>query len=498
MWSGLSLVVAQAIRLLALAFLARVLTAEDYGVVSMALIVTGLMMLVNELGMVAAIVQRPDLTARHVSTAFWVNVATGVALAAIGVAASPAAGWYFRNDEVAPVLAALSLGFVFGAAGLSHRALLQRRMDFRRLTYTEIGAELAFVCVAVVLAALGAQLWAFVGALLARPLAQTLLLWWLVPWRPAREFDRECLSDFLGFGANVMGFGVANYARTNVDYLVVGRRLGDAALGHYTMAFQLTSLPVARIAGVVTRVAFPAFSGVQDDLPRLRRGYLRSVNYICIVTFPLIVGLAVLADPFVAVALGPRWSPVAQLVQILSIAVIVKALSTATGSALKARGRPDLAFRWSMVMLVVTGVAVLAGARYGSEGVAVAVSLCSLVSAPVVHAMTNRVIGLQWRRLAGAVAPAVASTAAMAAGLLAVVELLSRHPNANDLTVLLVAVPLGAVVYGAALWFTGRATILEMVDSFRRRGSTAPVSPSTGQYGGREHDTKAKGNGGVH
>jgi PST family polysaccharide transporter len=463
-WSGLSLLLAQGLRLAALAFLARTLTAADYGVVSMALVVTGLMMLVNELGLVAAIVQRSDLSDDHLITAFWVSMATGLILTIVGVSVAPVAAWYFRNEVVAPVLAVLSIGFVFGAAGLSHRALLQRRMDFRGLAYTEIGAEVVFIVVAAGLALFGARMGAFVGALLARSLGQTVLLWMVESWRPKARFDRRCLGDILGFGANVMGAGVANYARSNVDYLVVGRRLGDGPLGHYTMAYQLTTLPVARIAGVVTRVAFPAFSEVQDDLPRLRRGYLRAVSMIAVVTMPLILGLAVLADPFVAVVLGDKWAPVAQLVRILAIAVVVKSFSTATGSVLKARGRPELAFRWSTLMLLVTAVAVVIGARYGTVGVAAAVSATTVLSAPVVHGMTNRVIDLSWRRLGAALAPATVGSIVMSAVVLSASKALESWVGAGDLALLLIGIPAGGVAYLLTLVITSRPTVVEIIE----------------------------------
>jgi O-antigen/teichoic acid export membrane protein len=471
-WTGFAQLTAQALRLGITALLARLLLPADFGVVSMALIVIGFILVVNDFGLTAALVQRRELEEHHLLTAFTTNLVVSVLLTGLTVLTSPIVAQFFRTRAVQPILVALSAGFLLGAPGLVHQALLQRTLQFRALALAQLIAEISFGVVGVGLALAGGGVWALVGGFLSRTAVQTTLLWAFSEWRPSRlTLDTEHFRELFGFSSNVLGSQIVNYLGGNVDYLVVGRMLGDTALGYYTLAYSLTMFPRMRIVAVISRVAFPAFSAVQSDSARLRSGYGQMVKYVSIVTFPLVVGLALVAREAIGVLVGPNWYPAVRPLQILCLGALLASVGSTFGSVLKAKGRPDVELWMNLVSIgLLTGL-VLIGIRYGIEGVAIAVTLKSLFLILLFAGIVMRVIDMRWSDLVAALRPATLASAVLLITLLLLRAALHRLPGVSDLAFLLAAVLVGALSYLVGLYFVARealVTLLQMAWEYVR------------------------------
>ena len=370
-WTGVASASTSLLRLAILAILARLLAPADFGLLTAATFFIDLSNIIHELGFSAAVIQKQETDDEVLSTAFWSSLGMGGGLWLLLTAASPLVAWFYRNPSVRPVLMVLAVTFVIAPLGLLQKVLLQKRLDFRRVALAEVGAVLAMGAVSIALAWQGLGVWSLVWGSIAQKIVEVVLLWLLHPWRPSRLWSRAAFGELFGFGANVVGERVANYLNGNLDYLLVGRLLGDAALGYYSFAFQVVTLPLTRISILVSRVTFPAFSLVQDEQERLQRGYLTTVRYIALLTFPLITGLFWTAPELLRlIGGGPKWDPAILPLRIMCLAGLIKAVVSTVGSILKARGRPDIGFRWNGAALAVTVVALLIGARFGIVGVA--------------------------------------------------------------------------------------------------------------------------------
>lgn len=475
MWTGISQIGAQVVRLGTTVVLARLIAPEDFGVLSMALIVTGLVQLVNELGLSTAIIQRKEVTEDHLTTALIAAVISGTILMILTILLSPLVAAFFRQPLVRPVLSVLSAGFVLGAFGSVQRALLQKALRFDRVTGAELGGETAFALIGIVLALLGLDVWALVGGTLARYAASAALLWRLGSWWPAGRWQWSRFRELFGFGVNVLGTQIVNYTSSNLDYLIVGRVLGDAPLGFYTLAYQLTMFPRMRISSMITRVAFPAFAHVQDDPVRLRRGYTRLLNYVSLITFPLVAGLLAIAPELVPLVFGPRWAPAIRPIQLLAIGGLLASVGTTVGSVLKGIGRPDVELRLNLVSVGLLAVALLVGVRYGIIGVAAAVSLKTLLMVSAFAWAVTRLIGLPFRTYLRALTPAILATGAMLIGLTAY-RLVAGLLGITDWTLLLTSVPLGAGIYLVTLRLAYARTLTDLVDLLR---SAVGLTPRT-------------------
>ncbi|MCB1955274.1 MAG: MOP flippase family protein [Rhodocyclaceae bacterium] len=432
-------------------FLARLLEPEDFGLLGMATVFTGLVTLLNDVGVSGALVQRQDIEARHLSSMFWLNQIVGLALCLLTVALAPAIAAFFDTSALTPVLQVLSLLFVAGALGIVQQCRLVRAMDFRRLALIESAAVLLAGVAAVIAASAGLGVWSLVLQLLLVPSLTTLGLWLGSDWRPTRCFDRAALAELVPFGLHVAGFNGVNYLARNLDYLFVGRFLGAAALGYYTLAYRLMVYPLQSVSTSVSRVLFPAFSRAAGDPEALRRGYLKMTKGVSLVTFPMIFGIFAVAPEFIGVVYGEKWLPTAELLRILCVAGLVQSIGSTAGAMYQAVNRPDIQLRMALLNTTLTAIVLGVGVQFGLRGVAMAYAGFAFVWVHGSLYVLTRVIDLDYGQMYRRFAPALLASGVMLLGLLA----LKQHWPLGQAALLATLIPVGALLYAAVLAVLG-------------------------------------------
>ena len=241
--------------------LALLLTPRDFGVVSLAASWVAFLSVFGEMGFAAALVQRPTLESGHLSTTFALNLAAGAVLTVLGVLISEPLARFFHTPEAAPVLVALSAGFILNAPSLTQAAFAQRELRFRELALRDTGAAILGGVVGIVLALSGWGVWSLVGQTLTTTATGTALLWRLSPWRPRlSEVSGERARELWGYGSKIFWFSVFKYFAQNGDRLVVGYLAGPIALGVYSFAHRLVVYPVATLTGAIGNYLFPRFA----------------------------------------------------------------------------------------------------------------------------------------------------------------------------------------------------------------------------------------------
>jgi O-antigen/teichoic acid export membrane protein len=445
-WKGASQVFLQLSRVAVALVLARLLAPHDYGVAGMALVVSSLVLVFSDVALGAALVQRRELSEADRSTAFWTSVAVGAAFTVLGVAVSWPAARFYNEPAVQPLLAALSLGFFVSALGTTQEALLVRDLGFRRLELRLMAGTAAGAAVGITAAVLGYGAWAIVSQQLAIAVVSTVLLWFVSPWRPSFTFSTASLRDLGGFSARVFGQRLLYYLHRNADNLLVGRFLGAAALGVYALAYNVMLVPFSRLGGPVQEVLFPAFSRLQDEPQRIAELWLRAVRLVGAVTVPSLAGLVVVAPDFVRVVLGPRWSAMVPVLQILAWVGLLQSLQTLNGNILQALDRTATLLRYAVVFFVVHLAAFVVGLQWGIVGVAAAYAVSTTLVEPLYAWVTTRAVGISLLRLGRTLAGVAAAAAAMAGCVLAL-RLLLVHQGVPVAPRLVLCILAGLAVY---------------------------------------------------
>lgn len=388
-WKAFSQAAVQLSRIAIGVALARLLTPADFGLAGMALVFAAYVLVFADLGLGAALVQRQELITGDLSTVFWASVASGTLFTFLGVGLAWPAAKFFGEPGLVPLFAVMSTTFVITSLGTTHKALLERSLDFRSLEIRAVASTLVGGIVSVSLAVAGAGAWAIVGQYLSWAVVSTILMWFAEQWRPQARFSRGSLHRLLGFGGSVLGNRFVYVSGDVATNALIGRFVGASGLGVYTVANNLVLTPLSRLSIPVAEVFFPGFSRMQDDRSRIALIWQQSLPYLGSVTLPALVGLVVVAPDFVIAVLGEQWRSAIPVIQVLAWVGLIRSLQAWNSSILLAIDRAATLLRLSIASLAVTLVGVGVGIGFGgivavSIGVAVAQTAFSAVYLSVV------------------------------------------------------------------------------------------------------------------
>lgn len=461
-WSYGSFVLSKAVVLLATAILARLLTPREFGIVAVATLVVSFLAVVQGLGLGSALIQRRGNIDRASNVVFTLNLMLGVVLTIAVFIAAPSVAGYFHEPGAVPLLRALGLTFVVEALGSIHLVRLQRDLRFRRMFIPDAGRSIVKGAVSVGFAAAGMGAWSLVLGQLAGVAAGVVLAWAVMPWRPRFVVDLGLARKLIAYGLPLFGVSLMWVLSVNLDYVVIGRQLGSEELGIYTLAYRLPELLVVSLMVGVNRVIFPALATVQESRDNLRRGFLTTTHFVVLITVPISLGLAIVADPIVRVTLGSEWVDAIPVMRILAIFVLVSSMMNADGDVYKAVGRPGVLLKLAVLHIAVLIPALLIGIQYGLVGVALAHLATTIVTRVVRTAMISRFLEIPIATIASQWTSALIGGAvlAVAAGIA-----LYLTAGASTIVSLAAAVVAGAVGYLTVLFVLERDNILALVRS---------------------------------
>lgn len=381
------------------AVLARLLTPHDYGLFGMAAVLAGFALLINDLGLNTATVQRADITADQVSSLFWVNLGFSTLCMLVTAASAPLVARIFKEPALTWMVVALAPSLLISGAASQHGALLTRQMRFRAIALLDLGSFAGGIAAAIVASSLGAGSWSLVAMYLTQPLLRATSIVALVPWRPSWPKAGTELRSLLGFGGDVTAFRVLSYFSLNADNALVGWYSGAVQLGLYSRGFALFMSPLSNMLPAVRQVVEPALSRVQHDKQRYQQLYGRFEELLSWLTMPLAMAALFGARPLVQLALGPGWEGVVPVLQLLSIAAPIQPVMSTVSWLFVSAGRTRDMLRWGAVSAVCHAVAFLLAMPHGAAGMALAAGLARLVSAPIGIKMAGSAVGLDIKRL---------------------------------------------------------------------------------------------------
>lgn len=465
-WAVLGYGGTNALSLVTTIVLARLLVPTDFGLVALTLTVLAVAHLAQESGLGAAlVVHRGNLRTAAASAAIF-SPLVGCGLYVAAFLTAPLFADVFDEPRLATVLRVTAVTLVVRGLTIMPLALLQRDMRFGAITAIELTGGLAQASTAVALAFADAGVWSLVGGQLALTVAQLVLAWWFVPIRPSPfEARRETLRELMRYGRHVGIANIVNYGNTSSEGIVIGRVLGAAPLGLYTLASRLAALPVSVIGNVLGRGVFAALARLRDDLPAFRRVWLENLQRVALLSIPATIGIVLVAEPLVVALLGERWRPAIVPLQILALNGVVKTFAATSGEVFQALHRPQIRVYVEVSHLVLVVPALVIGSHWqGIEGAAGAIVLVNLVTGiPAVYVIT-RLLDVRAGELAAAILGPAIGWIAMGATLLVARPLLDGASAGLELFGLVV---LGGAVYALAVALFARSIVTTMWVSLR-------------------------------
>ena len=452
-WTMTARGIAVIVNLAASVVLARLLQPEDFGIFGLAMIFIGIASRFGNLGLGLALVQRKELQDEHVSSIFVVHLLLFSLITGLTISIAPLVGSYFGSPLVGGALRAMAWIFVAHAFSSIARAILQRRMDFKAPALANIVDHVASTVTSITLAWLGYGIWSLVYAHIGGSLLSTLVLMVKARWKPVFRYNQAAAKELFSFGLSIFFKNLLIYGSDKVDYFVIGKQLGPAALGFYEKAFNIMDLGVKELSTKIgAGVLFPAFSKIQDDQERLRSVYAKIILSLTLVCFPFFVGLFLVAPSAIYVLFGEKWMASVIPLQILCLAGLFRTHLHVTGTVINAMGKvaPEVWIRAAALVLLTIGCVI--GSFWGIVGVALAVTATTGILTIMMVSYLKSLTGLSWVDFIRPQCAPLLGSLFMALIVLIHQRWFEASLGLHSVGMLLSSTAVGGVSYMAALW----------------------------------------------
>lgn len=435
--------------------LARVLTPADFGLVAMATAVVALLELMGAFGFDSALIQRQNTERRHYDTAWTFNVMFGVGVSTMLVLFAMPAADFYRDPRLELMLPALAVGALIGGfeniGTVAFRKDLNFSMEFKFL----LAKRLAAFAVTVSLALAYRSFWALIAGTVAGKLIAVFISYLLHPYRP--RLTLAARADLLHFSKWIFISNLIQFLHSRSTDFILGRTVGSHGLGTYNIAAEIATMPSTELVAPLNRAVYPAYAQLATAPDKLHERFLEVFGIICLIAFPVAVGLYCVSDLVVSVLLGPQWQEAAPIMQIMGLVGLIGALQSNMYLVVLAMGQPKANTYLAGGLLVVSLPTIIyASLHYGAVGAAYAHFAAALLGFVGIIVVFSRVTGmpklclfaLMWRPLlaAGAMALALVNSAA---------AIRDGFPDASNIVYLAVLLPIGGLSYSGAavvLW----------------------------------------------
>jgi lipopolysaccharide exporter len=453
--------------------LARLLTPADFGLVAMAMVVIGLIEVLGQTGQNLALIRHVDPTREHFDSVWTLGILIAAGLTALLWAVAPLAAWYFHEPRARDMIELLALRTLLGGFQNVGVVAFRRELRFDR-DFAYQFLQRTLVVGVTIACALWLRDWrALAAGILGGQVLGVASSYLMHPYRPRLCVRR--IREILAFSGWMLAVNLAQYVNGRADQFVVGGIAGPAAMGLYNVAADAGTAPAMEITLPVARALFPVFAKIRDDAAAVRTAFLDLFAAVCMVSIAVGLGTALVAEDFVAVALGPRWGAAVPLVRLLAIAGGLYGIMQAAIPVMSALGHARLSAEVTASRAASMVAAVAAAAALGDiETIAWARTLITLVFIPGIFLAIARVMPVSLGDMASRGWRPLAAGAVMAAVVLAAHAAVPAIPALRLLT----DSAAGAASYAAALlllwWLAGRPGGLEAALVARVRRRLAP------------------------
>lgn len=367
------------VMLVSVPILGNLLEPEDFGLVAMVTVLTGLANMFVDAGLSMATVQRKEITHQQVTNLFWVAAAMGLLVAAIVACLAPGIAWIYGEPRLVGITLMLAPTFVISGLTLQHQAMLRRAMQFRWLAMIQVASVLVAQAAAIAWAWQFRSYWALVVAPLTLAAGRLVGAWTACRWRPGLPRRNSGVRPMVFFGANLTGFMFVNYFARNADNAMIGYVWGSGELGLYNLAYRLLMMPLERINAPLTAVAIPALSRLLDDPPRYRSFFRRAILLIASLGMPLVCLVFCTIGDIIPLVLDAEWAGTVPIFYALGPAALLGSLNATTGWIFISTGNTDRQFRLSLITVPFILVCMAIGLPWGGVGVATGLSVAWMI-----------------------------------------------------------------------------------------------------------------------
>ena len=349
--------------------LARILSPNEFGLMAMIIVFSGVINLINDFGISSALIHHQGITKGQYSSTFFLNFFISLFLGLVFILLSPTIASFYNQETLVELCYYLSITFVFNAVPIVQIARIKQRLEFKKVSIIEFVSVFIAGLISIYMALNGYGIYSLLFRIILFSIFRTILYISTERWMPSLHFKFNEIVDIFRYGSNLMGSNILNYTTRNIDNLLVGKYLGTKSLGIYNYAYNLMLLPLSLITNVISEVVFPALSKIKDESVKFKSKYMFINRVVAFITVPFICLVFIVADRLILFILGEKWVDIIPIFRLLCIVAIKQPIGTLTGLIYKSIGITDVQFKWTIFNAVITIISFIIGVQFGLFGI---------------------------------------------------------------------------------------------------------------------------------
>ncbi len=365
LWSSIERFSAQGISFILGIVIARLVTPGEYGLIAMLSIFMAIAQAFIDSGFGNALIQKKDRSEIDYSTVFYFNIVISIIIYGLLYLCAPLIAKFYNQPALTSVTRWIGLNLIFISLSIVQRTRLNIDLNFKQQAKVSLAAVIISGIIGIYLAYMGFGVWALVSQSLSNNLLSTIFLWITTKWHPMLEFSISSFKRLFSFGSKLLVSGLLHTIYLNLYSLVIGKFYNAADVGYYNRAYTISQYPSTNIVTIITRAIYPVQCEHQDDDVWLENNFLKHLRMICFVVFPLMVLLAITAQPLVNILLTEKWLPAADLIFILSLAYMWYPVMVLNNQILNVKGRSDYFLRAELIKKTVAFIILFATLPFG-------------------------------------------------------------------------------------------------------------------------------------
>ncbi|WP_181304120.1 MOP flippase family protein [Rufibacter sp. XAAS-G3-1] len=395
-WVTISTVITTLLQFVQIAVLARLLDPLAFGVVSISTLIINFFNIFANLGFSNSIIHKQEGDRNVLSSIYVLNIVLGIVIFLVINLSSFLVVDFYNEPRLQGVLRVSSFYFLIVYIGQIYSILLQKELLFKSVAIVDIVGGLFGAFITITLAYMGFEELSLIYGQLGMQAIKSILqvAFGKKFFLPSLYFNLNKVKDHLKFGMYNVGDGVFSFFQGNLDNIAIGGVLGVEMLGYYTIAYQLAIFPITKLNPIVLQVAYPVIAKMKQNASELKKSYLKILDLISYVNFPLLAGLYITADSIVPLIYGPGWEPTIYLIKIFVFVSAFYCLSHPLFTLAYTKGKPNLLFYLNLITLIVKMPLVyFMGQYWGVTGIAVAFLIATVINFVLNFGIVHYLIG---------------------------------------------------------------------------------------------------------
>jgi O-antigen/teichoic acid export membrane protein len=392
-WSAIERFSTQGVQFILSIFLARILSPKDFGLIAMVMVFLVVLDTINETGFGAALIQKQDRDDVDYSTVFIFNLVLGFFLYFFLFLFAPQIADFYGNQELIIITRILGLNLVISSLIVVQRAILIIKIDFKTQAKASFVAALLSGCIGIYLAYQGWGVWAIVCQTLISNLINLIMIWYMSKWVPKFLFSYTRFKTLFSFSYKLILSRLINVVFQNLYPLIIGKYFSVIQLGYYSKAKGFSDLPSSNITGIIQKVSTPFICENQEDLPKMRSILSKFMLLATLITFPIMVGMIILAKPLITVLLTEKWLPAAYMLQLLCPIGMLYVLNTFNMNIFNAIARTDLALKVEIIKKGLVFISIILSVPYGIKVLLICQIIATCIELVINAYLSKKLIG---------------------------------------------------------------------------------------------------------